>query len=88
MLIFVFEQHLALRRKYINQPSFINHKASGQNHFDRLREENKFHWISVYLLSEMGEREAVKKDFCSLEGVTLIRPTHVPPIIMTIFLDE
>jgi hypothetical protein len=36
----------------------------------------------------MWEGEAVKTDFSSLEGATLIKPTHVPPIIATVFLDE
>jgi hypothetical protein len=36
----------------------------------------------------MWEGGPVKEDFFSLEGVTLIKPTHVPPIIVTVFLDE
>jgi hypothetical protein len=36
----------------------------------------------------MWEGEAVKEDFSSLEDATLIKPTHVPPIIATVLLDE
>jgi hypothetical protein len=36
----------------------------------------------------MWEGGAVKTDFPSLEGATLIKPTHVPPIIATVLLDE
>jgi hypothetical protein len=66
--------------------------------FERIRTLTKWFWstesreqfsLKFYVPAEWSVGESsCQKDFCSLEGVALIRPTHVPPIIVTIFLDE